>query len=364
MDKPSPFPFQGPLKADEVAGRSVERIDLAQRIADHRLTALLGPRRYGKTSLLRAVTADLAGVGHETIWVDLYEVASMADVASAFDRGMADVEGRLLGLLADLAATASIRLGVLGIELSRSARDRPDPVLALRERVRMLVKAAGRQPLVLVIDEFSGIAGVEHAAGILRTELQHHYRDLGIVFAGSQPSTMATLFSDAAQPFFAQADLFTLGPMSDGDVAEAVREGFTATGRDAGAVVVPLVAAADGHPQRAMQMADAAWRATPEGTTATDDTWATALSDTRAAVAAGSERLFALLPTGHQKVLRAVASGGSPYGTAGDVLSLSAGTARAGIEALVGNGYLTRRNDRLVVVDPLFADWLRSRFPV
>ncbi len=73
---------------------------------------------------------------------------------------------------------------------------------------------------------------------------------------------------------------------------------------------------------------------------------------------------YALLPPGHQKVLRVVASGGSVYGTAADVLALSPGTARAAVDALVGNGYLIRRQGRLTVVDPLFADWIRNRFPV
>src|SRR3546814_1766478 len=71
MDR-SPFPFQGPLAPSEVTGRDDLRRDLAERMVERRVTALLGPRRYGKTSLLRRVTADLAEVGPETIWIDLY----------------------------------------------------------------------------------------------------------------------------------------------------------------------------------------------------------------------------------------------------------------------------------------------------
>ncbi|HEU5149996.1 MAG TPA: ATP-binding protein [Iamia sp.] len=362
MDQPSPFPFQGPLRPDEVAGRDELRRDLAERITDRRLTALLGPRRYGKTSLLRRVTADLAEVGSDTVWVDLYEVSSMADVASALDRGLADVRGRLRATLDDLAATASIRLGLLGVELGRGPRDRPDPVLRLRGLLQVLVRAAARQPLVLVLDEFSGIAGVPRAAGVLRTELQHHFRDLGIVFAGSQPSTMATLFTDQAQPFFAQADLVELGPMDDRDVVDVVTDGFRRTGRAAGSTVAPLVAAAEGHPQRAMQLADAVWRNTPEGAEAGVAEWERALAEVRAAVDSGSERLFELLPTGHQKVLRVVAGGGSVYGTAAAALSLATGTARGAVAALTGNGYLADRGGGPVVVDPLLADWVRRRF--
>jgi hypothetical protein len=113
-----------------------------------------------------------------------------------------------------------------------------------------------------------------------------------------------------------------------------------------------------------MQLADAVWRLTAEGAAADGETWEEALADVRSNVDSGSERLFALMPSGHQKTLRAVASGGSIYGTAADVVDLAPGTARAAVEALVGSGYLVRRDGRLVVVDPLLADWIRRRFPV
>src|SRR4051812_48395156 len=184
MAEQSPFPFQGPLAPGEVSGRQALRRDLAERLTEHRLTALLGPRRYGKTSVLRQVTADLAQVGPETVWVDLYELSSMADLAGAFDRGLAATRGPLREALDLAAASVSLSLGALGVQLSKGPRDRPDPVLVLRSLLQLLVRTAQKRPLVLVLDEFSGIVGVDRAAGVLRTELQHHYRDLGIVFAG------------------------------------------------------------------------------------------------------------------------------------------------------------------------------------
>jgi len=363
MDR-SPFPYQGPLSPDQVTGRDKLAADLAQRITDRRLTALLGPRRYGKTSLLKRVCADLAQVGPETVWIDLYELSSIADLAAAVDRGLAGVTGPVRRAVDSIAGTLSLNLGVVGIELSRGKRNRPDPALTLRRLLELLVRTAERHDLVVVFDEFSGIADVEGGAGVLRTELQHHYQDLGIVFAGSQPSTMRTLFADQAAPFFAQADLVEIGPLADDAVADIVDSGFESTGRDSGTITRHLVAAAEGHPQRAMQLADAAWRLTPEGGAADDRTWEEALADVRANVDGGSERLYALLPNGHQKALRIVATGGSLYGTAADLLDLAPGTASGATDALLGNGYLVRRDDRLALVDPLFADWIRRRFPV
>lgn len=358
----SPFPYHGPLDAAQVSGREALVVDLSQRITDHRLTALLGPRRFGKTSVLMRVAADLAAVGPEAVWIDLYELNSMADLAGAIDRGLAAVTGPLRRLIDAIAGTVSLQLGAIGVELSREKRNRPDPVITVRRLMEVLVKAASRHDLFVVFDEFSGISNVRGAAGLLRTELQHHYQDLGIVFAGSQPSTMRTLFSDQSQPFFAQADLLEIDPLDDGAISGIVNDGFELTGRSAGTVAAKIVAMAGGHPQRAMQLADAVWRRTDSGSTADDSEWEEALADVRATVGLGSERMYSLLPSGQQKTLRVLSAGGSIYGTAADVLELAPGTARAASETLVGNGFATRRDDRLAIVDPLLADWIRGRF--
>ncbi|HWJ62499.1 MAG TPA: hypothetical protein VNS19_11055 [Acidimicrobiales bacterium] len=360
----SPFPYQGPLEPEGVAGRIDLQRDLRHRLEQRRLTALLGPRRYGKTSILRRVTADMADDGYETVWIDLYELSSMADLAGALDRGLAQTQGKLRRAVEGVAGSLSLKLGLLGVELSKSARDRPDPVLKVRSMVQLLVTVAQKRKLIVVLDEFSGIADVPKAAGVLRTELQHHYRDLSIVFAGSQPSTMTMLFADRAQPFFSQAELLDIPPLTTSEVTDLVHDGFRRTGRDAGPIAPRLAAAAEGHPQRAMQLADACWSRVRKGTAATDQTWIAAHDDVRRSVDDASERFFTLFPTGHQKVLRIVAGGGSVFGTAASSLSLAPGTAQAALAALLGSADLARRDDRLVVVDPLFADWIRRRFPV
>src|SRR3546814_12520267 len=79
MDR-SPFPFQGPLAPSEVTGRDDLRRDPAERMVERIVTALLGPRRYVQTSLLRRVTADLAVVGHATTWTILYALTSIHDL--------------------------------------------------------------------------------------------------------------------------------------------------------------------------------------------------------------------------------------------------------------------------------------------
>ncbi|MGH9152510.1 MAG: AAA family ATPase [Acidimicrobiales bacterium] len=358
----SPFPYHGPLEPAEVQGRDALVADLTGRIEGRRVTALLGPRRYGKTSLLRRVAAGLAGV--TTVWVDLYEVTSMPDVAVRFDDALAATTGRFAAAAGNVAAGLALNLGVVKVELTGPARHRPDPAVTFHRLLDVLVATATEEPTLLVVDEFSSIARVPGAAGALRTAVQHHYRDLGIVFAGSHPSMMRTLFTGRAQPFYGQADLVEIGPLDAAAVAGIVGSGFASTGRDSGHVAGLIGAFTGGHPQRTMQLADACWRHTPPGGSAGPATWSAALAEVRQAAAEGMERLYSGFERGERSVLRAVARGGSIYGTEAGLLELSTGTATHARRSLLDSGDLADTDAGLVVVDPLLADWLRERFPI
>lgn len=222
----SPFPYQGPLEPGQGGGRELLVDDLVQRIRARRVTALLGPRRYGKTSLLRELAA--ASPDLSTVWVDCYEVTSIADAAIRLDSALSAAKRPFATHASQLAAAVSLNLGVVKVELARPPRHRPDPTGSFSLMLDVLVGSALRTPSLLVLDEFASITGVEGVAGGLRTALQHHYRELGIVFAGSHPSMMRALFSDRAQPFFGQADLVEVPPLAIDDVVRVVAEGFRA----------------------------------------------------------------------------------------------------------------------------------------
>ncbi len=122
-------------------------------------------------------------------------------------------------------------------------------------------------PTVIVVDEFTGLTGVSGATGLLRTKLQHHVQDIGLLFAGSEPTAMAAMFADGSQPFYGQADVVEIQPFSTAELRTIVVDGFAATDRDAGDLPAQLARFTGGHPYRAMQLADAAWRLALPGAT-------------------------------------------------------------------------------------------------
>lgn len=356
----SPFPHQGPLAPHHVRGRDSLIADLVERVTARRVTALLGPRRYGKTSVLGKVAATLEDARVSVIKLDLYETRSSADLVVRLDHALSRPRGAVRSRLASIAASSSINLGVLKVEFARPPSQRPDPDASLHLLLDLMVEAAIAEPTLLVIDEFTGINGVPGAAGLLRTKLQHHVSDVGLLFAGSEPSAMAAMFTDHDQPFYAQADLVHIAPFTLAELTDIIDSGFDQTARRAGRLAGLVHHVTGGHPYRSMQLADAAWRRTEPGDVG-DASWPDALAAVRAGTAPGHEVLFATFAPSQQVVLRAVATGRPLFGGTLDLFGVSSGAVQAARSRLVASGTLT---PDMSIVDPMLADWIRTALPL
>ena len=213
---------------------------------------------------------------------DLYEVTSPADLAVRLDEGLAAARGPGLTRLRRLITSAEITLGLVKLSFARRSPDRPDPIAVIHVLLDALVETGRRDPTVAIFDEFPAIDRIEGAAGLLRTKLQGHVQRIGLIFAGSQTSLMRAMFTDVTRPFFGQADLVEVGPLSAYAVTSIVERGFDETGRDPGRLASQIFEFTGGHPQRTMQLADAAWRNAVPGEPYHDSIWGDAVADVRA----------------------------------------------------------------------------------
>jgi uncharacterized protein len=358
----SPFPYQGPLDPDQVRGRDDLLDDLTERVTERRVTALLGPRRFGKTSVLRRLAADLTEVS--TLAVDLFGVQTHADVVVRLTTALREAVPAVRDPAVELSVQVGIDLGGVQARLALSPAKRPDARSLYDQLVRTLVSVAQRTPLLVVFDEFQSLAAIEGATAVLRTHLQRHYTDLGLVFAGSAPSAMRDVFTRHDQPFFNQADLVTIEPLELAAVHDIVAAGFAATSRDPGTVAGQIFTLTGGHPQRTMRAADEVWRHTGPNDRA-DEVWGRALLSLRRAEAAVLASTYDDLTATEQKVLRVYANGGAIYGSAAERLELSPGAAAHARDRLLDDGKLRRTDDaEIVVTDPFLADWLVQRLPL
>lgn len=361
----SPFPHSGPLEADEVTGRDQEADELVRLLGGRVPVAVVAPRRYGKTSLLRRAVWLLDQVEPTTtVWLDLYGLSSVADFAVRLDRSLSSTTGRFREAVDRIAGGLSINIGLVSAELRRAARTAPDPTASVHGLLDTLVRVAEHQPMVLVVDEVADAVGVGNVLELLRSHLQGVYRDLGLAFAGSKPTMMTRLFADTDQPFYSQARRFELGPLPEPAVVELVHGGFVSTGREAGPVAGGVAEFAGGHPQRSMELADAAWWRTEPGASADRSTWDDAVADVRARTAPALRDLFGVFSSSQQAVLRAVVRTGAPFAASeGRYHDLSNSSITLARNALVDAGHLLVSDDGTRVTDPLLADWIRRELP-
>ena len=358
----SPFPYQGPLEPAQVRGRDDLLANLTAQVTEHKVTALLGPRRFGKTSVLGRLAADLTEVC--TVTIDLFGVQTHGDVATRMSEAMRDADAQVRDSALQLSVQAGIDLFGVKVQLAGPPSKRPDERALFERVVETLVGVAQRTPLLVIFDEFQSITAVEGATAVLRTHLQHHYSEMGLIFAGSAPSAMRDVFTRHDQPFFNQADLITVEPLGRPAVHQIVNEGFVATGRDPGGVADQIFGLTQGHPQRTMRAADEVWRHTDPGQRA-DEHWGQSLISLRHAEASVLAATYEDLSSTEKKVVRICANHQAIFGAAAERLALSPGSATYARDSLLADGKLRKNSDaELVVTDPLLSDWVAQQLPL
>jgi uncharacterized protein len=364
----NPFIYSHPIAPDDIIDRDDETRELLAAAVGGHFVRLYAPRKYGKTSLLRRVLRDAEREERMIpILVDLYGVLSVADVAIRFERSYArQLKGALRARVEEfLQGTGlGLSLGALGISAKLQLQPRTDPLPALHALLDLplrLEEGGGFRALI-VLDEFQDITKVEGMDALLRSHIQFQGEVASFVFAGSEPGLMRELFEDKERPLYGQAVPMRLERLADADIAGYIGARFRESGRAAGEALNPLVAAAQGHPQRAMLLAHRLWAEVEPTATATLADWARAHDAALAELGPEFDAHWRRLSTNAQRALRAVVAGaGSPFRRQVlEQLDLPKSTARAALQSLLADATVEQQGDAYVVVDPLFAEWIAN----
>jgi hypothetical protein len=379
-----PFPFETPIAPDALIDRRSELLRLSQAAAERTHVRLAGPRRFGKTSLLLAHADGLRAAGWRTVHVDLYGVASLAEVcvriASSYGRLR---DSRLRAHLDALGARLGLSLTAAGPGVTFGPRQRiPEPEAtqtAAAELLDLPLEIYERDgiPTLVVLDEFQDLLTAGSALdGLFRSHVQYHGDAAVYVYAGSQPSLMRKLFSDRERPLYGQAEPLDLGPLPLDEVLVELAERFEELDEDPVGALTPLITVAAGHPQRTMLLAHLLHRELSAralgGTTVPEGggVEGIALADAvvRRALAMTGEAHQAVWDTmsaGKKAVLAALADGDSPTGTTtARRLGSSRATLQSALRDLGREGqHVTRDGDTgpWRYVDPLLALWVKHR---
>ncbi len=366
----NPFRYSEPVPAEELMNRDGEAQELLERAVEGNNSRLVAPRRFGKTSLLRRVAHDAEMEGWATVYVDFFGVLTLADISQRIERAYAEqLQGRLATWFAGarrmLHPTFRAGGGPLpaGVEVTVDAQAEP-PLLDRLALPRRLHERHGTRTLV-VFDEFQDVlAATDRVDAVIRSEIQHHGDAASYIFAGSHVGMMRELFADRRRAFYGQAAPVELPPLPPAEVADYVATRFQRTRRDVGVALEPLLALAQGHPQRTMLLAHTLWELTPSGQAATEETWQAAYERAMHQVRDELRTTWTALPAGHRRALTAVAENTTPlYAAARRHGGSRGGAIHAAIQALEDRGEIApdaaaRTGYRLT--DPLLAAWIED----
>jgi hypothetical protein len=363
-------------------GAFVDREDELDRLVGDLLAGqkvfLISPRRFGKSSLIRQALRTAGRRGALTVEVTVSSYSSYVAFLEGYARALLSAETRLDRLrsrLREFFTTVRPEVRVetdaagpgrfaIAFPTVRTGKDQERLAQEVFDLPARIAKVRGRR-LAVALDEFQAVASfdggrIEHA---LRAAIQSQ-REVGYVFAGSEPSLMEQMLQ-RKRPFYKAGPVLRLGRIPADRFAAFIEARFRSTGfrpeSGLGAAVVEL---AGNLPYDVQRLAHETWddakvagrrtvgldelhatlrRLLTEYDTFFEQTWQSLTLPQRATLRA------AVLEDG-RNLLSADAR--ARYRLSGP------STVQAALAALVRQEILMREGDRHVVVDSLMREWV------
>jgi hypothetical protein len=381
----NPFVYGEVVPAAAFVNRVTELDRLVRDLAAAQKVFLISPRRYGKSSLIRRALAAMNRKGALTVEVTVSSFSSYVAFLEGYARALVAAETRwdrarhwLRDAIRSARAevryapdaamqtpgTAALSVSFPGVKTDRDISRLAEEVFTLPARLAETRK----RKVVVALDEFQAIGGfnggsVEHA---LRAAVQHQ-REVGYVFAGSEPSLMERMLGPK-RPFYKAGPVMRLDKIPADEFAAFIDARFARGGMrpepGLGAAIVDL---AGNLPYDVQRLAHETWDEVYGGGArarrkATLDDLHAALRRLLIEQQTMFEALWQRMTLAQRAVLRAVVLEEGRELLSADVRARhrlgGPSTVQGALGALMRDDAITREGDRYVVVDSLLREWV------
>jgi uncharacterized protein len=277
----NPFTYGDLVSDEQFTDRADELVQLKADLRNGQNVAVIAPRRYGKSSLVKAVLSDLLAEGILVVEVDLMTTPTKerfaAKLAKSIHDDVASVVFRAkerLRIFTSLRVSPSMTVDTDGsvsftFAASRSPADIDETIERLLELPAEIAGDENRQ-IVVSFDEFQEVTDIDpHLPALMRAVFQKQ-QNVAHVYAGSKRDMMRRLFNDENEPFYRSAKTMEIGPIATPLFGEFVKSQFDRTDRGLSDEALDrLLAITHGHPYATQELAYALWEEVPAGFSAT-----------------------------------------------------------------------------------------------
>lgn len=265
----NPFRFGQIVSGDLFCNRKSEISQITDNLAGGQSIVLYSPRRYGKTSLLYAVSNNLRAREILVGYVDFFACNSTEKILLAVSRASAKA------MVADLKSTEKFIKGAANFfnRIRFSIRFDPNdggsisvlPELSSRATSMDSLSDAlsglnaylnkNKKRAAIVLDEFQQIIKVDsNLEAEFRTIVQQQDR-VAFAFLGSRMHLLNEMFIKKNRPFYRAAKIMELGPITTGELAKFVKKRFAKIGISiSDQLALGIAERVNGHPDYAQRL--------------------------------------------------------------------------------------------------------------
>jgi uncharacterized protein len=377
----NPFVYGEVVPGEAFVDREAELDRLVADLGNGQKVFLISPRRYGKSSLIRQALESLRRRGALTLDVTVSSYSSYLAFLEGYARAIAAVESKWDRARTWLTEAISSTRPEIRYEPKDTGLGRFSVAFPLITTARDLNRLANevfalpgklaverKRTIVVALDEFQAIdsfngGSVEHA---LRAAAQHQ-RQVGYVFAGSEPSLMEKMIG-ARRPFYKAGPVMRLQKISPTVFGDFIDRRFTKSGIKPEAGLAEAIVDLSGNlPYDVQRLAHETWDDVRSrgGRKATLED----LHGTLARLLSEQETLFEALwqrlTLQQRATLRAVVLQGGREIHSADARSRhrlgGPSSIQTALAALTKQDVLLKEGPRYVVVDSLLREWVARR---
>jgi len=269
----NPFQYGAELKPSQIVNRKQEIRDVTRAVLEGGRVFLVGPRRFGKTAILRAATHAAERTGAVILLLDAEAYpgvdelvrALVTESARLLKGDIAKTGDRIMRFFSRLRPTITYdpANNTWSTSINADTALQTDRTPLLIEAIAGVARLAAdvKKPTALIIDEFQKVIewGGEDAEAQIRAALQRYAR-MGFVFAGSKTRLLNDMTLNPARPFYRMGIRHFLGPLPREDFVRFITRGFeTADYRVEPKAVEDILDLSEDVPYNVQALSSVAW---------------------------------------------------------------------------------------------------------
>ncbi|MEG0949689.1 MAG: ATP-binding protein [Bacteroidales bacterium] len=370
----NPFITTGYVSAAYFCDRERETEAIVSLLTNENNIALISPRRYGKTALIRHCLQRPEITDHYyTFLIDIYATRSLRDFVNKLGKAILDTlkpKGRKVWehfITSLKTLSGNFTYDINGTpSWSVSLGDIENPNVTLDEIFYYLQNAD--KPCIVAIDEFQQISKYpeENIEAIIRTHVQY-CNNAAFIFSGSQRHLMGTIFTSPARPFYQSVTVMNLPLIPKDKYADFAIYHFEQAGKKIDREVIDeLYKRFDGATFYLQKVLNILFQQTPKDSMCGVEMIDSAIDYIIDFTADTYAELLYQLPEKQKQILIAINNEGNATGILSSAFVkkyglTSASSVKSAVNGLLDKDFITQEREVYKIYDLFFGIWLRSQ---